>query len=530
MAAEAAAEPRRSELRAVFRARRFFGRHVLLNDDSAPAVDQDAAQLKALGYTSKFDRTMSKWENFSLGFTYLSPVVGVYTIFTSAFIAGGPPMWWTYILVGLGQLLVCLVFGEIVSQFPISGGLYPWARRLTGKRWAWMAGWIYGWALCCTMAGVATGVAPYLAQLFGLPATPIETTTIALVLIALTTFLNLSGTRLLARVAMFGFICELVGAIVVGGYLLLFARHQPLHVLIDTSFVHTDGHYLPAFLASSLAAMFCYYGFEACGDVAEETPDASRMIPKAMRMTIYIGGAAATWVCLAFVLSIPDIGAVISGKDADPIVTLLRGAVGEAGFRAVIVIVLVSFISCLLSLQAAASRLVYAYARDQMIFGSKYLSRMSPGHHVPATALVVMGTIPAVIALSALWLQDAIATIISFAALGIYLSFQMIVLAALIARTKGWRPSGPYTLRNWGWLVNVLALAYGLSAIVNILWPRSPNEPWWVNYGMLVTTIGIVVLGGLYMVLAKPYERGHAPAGDAHLLGLGDPWLNVEAE
>jgi amino acid transporter len=489
-----------------------------VNDNSGNAVDQDAAQLRALGYVSHFDRTMSKWENFSLGFTYLSPVVGVYTIFASAFIAGGPPMWWTYLLVGLGQLMVCLVFGEIVSQFPISGGLYPWARRLMGKRWAWMAGWVYAWALCCTMAGVATGVAPFLAQLFGVASTPLATTLIALILLAMTTLLNLSGTRLLARVAMFGFVCELVGAIVVGGYLLLFARHQPLQVLVDTSFVHTEGHYWPAFLASSLAAMFCYYGFEACGDVAEETPDASRMIPKAMHMTIYIGGAAASWICLAFVLSIADINAVISGKDTDPIVTLLRAAMGETGFRAVIVVVLVSFISCLLSLQAAASRLVFAYARDQMIFGSKYLSRMSPHSHVPATALVVMGTIPAVIALSALWLQDAIATIISFAALGIYVSFQMIVLAALLARIKGWRPAGPYTLRGWGWRVNVLALLYGVSAIVNILWPRTPNEPWWVNYGMLVTTVGIVVLGGLYMAIAKPYERGNAPAGDAHRL------------
>ena len=137
-------------------------------------------------------------------------------------------MWWNYIFVGSGQLMVCLVFGEIVSQFPISGGLYPWARRLVGKRWAWMAGWVYGWALCCTMAGVATGVAPFLAQLFGLEGTPLATTAIALILIGITTVLNLSGTRLLARVAMFGFICELVGAIVVGGYLLLFARHQPL--------------------------------------------------------------------------------------------------------------------------------------------------------------------------------------------------------------------------------------------------------------------------------------------------------------
>src|ERR1700682_1524891 len=404
---------------------------------------------------------MSKWENFSLGFTYLSPVVGVYTLFATSFAAGGPPMWWTYILVGLGQLMVCLVFGEIVSQFPISGGLDPWARRLMGKRWAWMAGWVYAWALCCTMAGVATGVAPFLAQLFGVDSTPIATTIIALVLIVITTLLNLSGTRLLARVAMFGFVCELVGAIVVGVYLLLFARHQPLKVLIDTTIVHADGSYWPAFLASSLAAMFCYYGFEACGDVAEETPDASRMIPKAMRMTIYIGGAAASWICLAFVLSIQDIGAVISGQDADPIVTLLRAAMGETGFRAVIAVVLVSFISCLLSLQAAASRLLFAYARDEMIVGSQYLKKLSEGRHVPANALLVAGAIPALIALSALWLQDAVATIISFAAIGIYIAFQMIVLAALIARAKGWRPAGPFTLGAWAWPGNVIAFVYG---------------------------------------------------------------------
>ncbi len=482
-------------------------------------IDQDAETLRALGYESKFDRTMSKWENFSLGFTYLSPVVGVYTVFATSFVAGGPPMWWTYLLVGLGQLFVCLVFGEVVSQFPISGGLYPWARRLMGKRWAWMAGWVYAWALCCTMAGVATGAAPFLAQLFGSEGTPLVTTAIALVLILVSTALNLSGTRLLARVAMFGFLCELVGAIVVGGYLLLFARHQPLKVLLDTTIAAPNGNYAPAFLASALAAMFCYYGFEACGDVAEETPDASRMIPKAMRMTIYIGGAAATWVCLAFVLSINDLGAVMSGTDKDPIVTLLRAAMGEAGFRAVIAVVLVSFVSCLLSLQAAASRLIYAYARDQMIFGSGFLSRMSQGHHVPANALIVMGAIPAVIALSALWLTDAIATIISFAAVGIYISFQMIVLAALSARSKGWRPTGPFTLGGWGYLVNLLALAYGLGAIVNILWPRgAATDPWYTDWGMLVVTIGVIALGGIYMLIARPYERGNAPAGDAHLL------------
>ncbi len=57
-------------------------------------AERDSAQLEALGYDSKFDRSMSMWANFSLGFTYLSPVVGVYTLFAIAFAAGGPAMFW----------------------------------------------------------------------------------------------------------------------------------------------------------------------------------------------------------------------------------------------------------------------------------------------------------------------------------------------------------------------------------------------------------------------------------------------------
>lgn len=487
------------------------------------ATDQDAEQLRALGYVSHFDRSMSIWENFALGFTYLSPVVGVYTIFATTFAAGGPPMWWTYLLVGVGQLLVCLVFGEVVSQFPISGGIYPWARRLLGKRWAWMAGWIYGWALFVTLAAIATGAAPFLAELLGIAGTPVQQTVIAVLLLVLVTLLNLSGTRLLARVAMFGFICELLGAIAVGSYLLIFARHQPLSALLDTQSLHISGGYLPAFLASALGAMFCYYGFEACGDVAEETPDASRTIPKSMRLTIYVGGVAALWVCLALVLAVPDVQAVLSGRDKDPVVTILRTAMGETGLRAVIAIVTVSFVSALLSLQAAASRLLFAYARDHMVLGSEHLRHLSPGRHIPAKALIVSGAIPAVISVSALWLQNAIATIISFASVGIYLAFQMIVVAALVARARGWKPGGAFSLQEWGWPVNLLALAYGLAAIINMSWPRSPNDPWFSNYGVMVTSVGIIALGLVYMLAARPYDRGQAPAGDAHRLNSTEP-------
>ena len=337
-------------------------------------------------------------------------------------------------------------------------------------------------------------------------------------MIALATVCNVSGTRLLARVAMFGFVCELIGAIAVGAWLLLFHRHHPFSALFDSFGVSHGGSYLPAFLASALAAMFCYYGFEACGDVAEETPDASRMIPKAMRMTIYVGGAAAMLVCLALILAVPDMRSVLAGKDPDPVASVLRAAGGELGFRAVIVVVLVSFISCLISIQAAASRLLFAYARDEMIAGSQFFSRISPRTHVPVAALLTAALLAATIALCGLWLQNAVSTIISFASAGIYLAFQMVVLAALVARARGWQPAGPFTLGRWGWPVNVVALGYGVFAIIDMVWPRNPQDPWYSNYGMIVTTAGVIALGALYMVAARPYDRGQAPAGDAPLL------------
>ncbi len=491
-----------------------------MNDRENVAADFDSEQLARLGYTSQFDRTMSKRENFSLGFTYLSPVVGVYSVFALAIGAGGPPMWWNYLFVGLGQLLVCLIFGEVVSQFPISGGLYPWARRLVGKRWAWLAGWIYAWALCATVSAVAAGGSPFVAALIGTDFGPGTQVAVSIAMIALVTALNLSGTRLLARVAMFGFICELIGALVVGGFLLLFARHQPLSILLDTQGLSVGGSYWPAFVASAVGSMFCYYGFEACGDVAEETPNAAREIPRAMRMTIYVGGGSAMFVCLALLLAIPDLPGVMAGKVSDPVAATLIAAVGMTGFRAIIAVVLVSFLSCLLSLQAAASRLLFAYGRDQMIIGSGYLVRISPRHHVPVNAVLVTALVPALVSVTGLWLKDAIATIISFAAAGIYIAFQMLVLGALIARVRGWRPAGVFRLGRWALPVNIAALLFGVGAITDMMWPRAPQDPWYSNYGMLAGTAAIVLSGIVYMLVGHPYDRGQAPAGDAHLLHL----------
>jgi amino acid transporter len=477
--------------------------------------DSDAEQLRALGYTAKFERSMSLWENFALGFTYLSPVVGVYSVFGLGMSAGGPPMFWWYFLAALGQFVVCLSFCEIVSQFPISGGLYPWARRLVGKRWAWMAGWIYGWALFTSIAAVAAGATPFIAPLLGFEATPGNTALLAVAIVALSTLINLGGTKILARVAMFGFVCEILGAVAVGTDLLIFQRHQSPAVLFHDFGAAHGGSYFPAFLAASVVGLFTCYGFEACADVAEETPNPGMAIPKAMRSTIYVGMAASAFVCLALILAVPDIARVVDGTVSNPIELILRGAFGASGSKAVVAVVMVSFISCILSLQAAASRLVHAYARDRMVAGSVWLDSLSPRTHVPTRALALSGLIAAVILVLGMFFQNAVATIVSFAVIGIYAAFQMIVAGALFARLRGWQPTGYFRLGRWGMVVNAAGLVWGIGAIVNMVWPRTPDQPWFLNYAMLLTALIVAGAGALYMVVLRPYDHGNSPAGDA---------------
>ncbi|MET9497928.1 amino acid permease [Streptomyces sp. NPDC006552] len=474
--------------------------------DGAASADESA---------SEFRKDMGPWANFALGFTYLSPVVSTYTLFGTALASGGPPMIWAFVMAGCGQFLVALVFGEVVAQYPVAGGVYPWARRLWGKRWAWMTGWIYLWALLVTITSVAYGAGPYIAMLLGFRPTVHTTVLCTVALIVIAVLINYAGTKALSWAALIGFGAELIGALVVGIILLVTHRFHGLGVLFDDYGTAGDGSYLPVFLGAAIIGFYQYYGFEACGDVAEEVKHPGTVIPKAMRRTIYVGGAAATFTCLTLLLAVTDYRAVISGDDPDPVVRILFDALGEAGARIVMGVVLISFLSCTISLQAAAGRLIYSYARDEMIIGHRLLRRFSPSRAVPQYALLVSAVVPALIAVGSLISADALTKIVSFAILGIYTAFQMVVLAALRARLKGWRPSGEYRLGRWGLLVNAGALAYGIFAIVNIAWPRTPEAAWFDNWIVLLSGGVVVAVGLLYMVTTHHYGRSDAPADDA---------------
>jgi amino acid transporter len=471
----------------------------------APTMDgADERQLARLGYRQQLSRSLGLFSNFAVGFTYLSPVVGVYSLFAFGLATGGPAYIWTMVPVAFGQFMVVFTFSEIASQYPLAGGIYQWSKRLIGPRYAFISGWMYTAALLITVASVAYAANLFAAPLFGYELNDMTTILFAIGVIVVGGILNLLGIRRLAFLARAGVVVEIAGTLFLGAVLLLTERKQDLGVIFDGMGAGGES-YLPAFLAAALASVWIFYGFEACGDIAEEVHDPSRKVPRAMILTLAVGASVSFFVTLALILAVPDIGAVMSGADPDPIGSILAATFGDVGSKVALALVLFAFISCTIAIQGAAIRLVYSFARDGMVVGSRALSAVHPRWHMPPGAVAVAVAVPAVITLLP---SATVAKIITFATVGIYIGFQSVVLAAIVARSRGWRPSGSFSLGAWGPVVNVVALVYGVSAII-ILSINTPaaSDAFFDKWLVPISAVIVALLGFAYLFIVRPSEN-----------------------
>ena len=125
----------------------------------------DDDRLASLGYKPQLNRVLGSFANFSVAFTYLSPMVGIYSLFILGLGTGGPAYIWLNLIPIAGMLLVALVFGELASHYPVAGALYQYSKFSVGAGYGWFVGWFYGFALLVTVASVDTGVVSYVASL-----------------------------------------------------------------------------------------------------------------------------------------------------------------------------------------------------------------------------------------------------------------------------------------------------------------------------------------------------------------------------
>lgn len=476
--------------------------------DDVRQVEADSALLQQLGYKQELSRSLKFFANFGVAFTYLSPVVGFYALYAFGFQSGGPAFIWGVPIVVIGQLLVTLVFSELAGTFPLAGALYQWGRRLLGSTYGWFVGWIYGWALLVTITAVDYGGAPYVATALGISG-PSQTTLIGitLVMVLIQTLVNMVGVNRLKILINLGIAMEAVGTLGIG-IVLLFHAHQPLSILTTTQGVQGAGSYAPVFLGALLFSAFIFYGFESAADMAEEVVDPQRRVPKAMITALIVGGLTTMFAALAFMIATPDLALAMNGaKTPDVVDYILTSNLGPTASRIFLIVVDLAFLSCGAAVQAAATRVFYSYGRDKSIFGHRFLSHVSPKFKTPTNALWLSAIIALILSLSAKF--ESILT--SFAVVGIYLSFQLVVFAAMAARLKGFKPTGVFNLRGWFWPVSLIGFVYGVSMMVYMARPgNNASVPWYINYEIILATSAIIVLGIIAYAVHRANESKSA--------------------
>jgi len=257
----------------------------------------DGDRLAALGYHQELSRVLSLFDNFSVAFSYLSPMVGIYSVYVVGLGAGGPRYIWTIpIVVGL-MTLVALVFGELSSEYPLSGALYQYGKYNVGPRYGWFVGWIYGFALLATVASVDSGIVTYVADLMNIwfktdlnPANHVTIFVITGSVILLSAMLNSVGAKIMGRVARLGVYVETIGTFGVFIALAIHGFHQGFGFVFTTQGVQNVAHnpfgvnfggnwWTGAALVAVLANVYIFFGFESAGDISEETVDAARQVP-----------------------------------------------------------------------------------------------------------------------------------------------------------------------------------------------------------------------------------------------------------
>jgi urea carboxylase system permease len=502
----------------------------------------DSAHLAEFGYKQELHRTLGGFSSFAAGFSYISILTGMFQTSYLGFALAGSAFSWTWIFVFAGQMMVALQFAELSAHYPLAGSIYQWSKRVAGKDWAWHTGWMYLVAQIVTVPAVAIGwqvVLPAINsnfQLIGSSANSFDYLSsdyaknglvLGMIMIGLTTIINVAGVSVLSKINNVGVIAELIGATGLIFLFLIHANRGPQDVLTDTANTgasHGSLGYLGALLIGAIMPLYVMYGFDTAGSLAEETADPRRKAPRAVLQALTTAGAMGFLLIVFGAMAVSEAGKANLGSTGLSGIT--TDVLGSTWGKVFLADVAVAIFVCCLAIHAMSVRILFAMGRDNNLPGGSQLASVSGARRVPVVPAVLVGVIGFLILLLNIGNPKAFVIIISLGIIFMYVAYLGVTIPLLRQRMAGWPGNLPdageglFSLGRYAIITNVIAVVYGASMAINLGWPRDYyyGTAWYQKWGPAIFVPGALIVG---MILYYGYQRNQTEILPEHRADVG---------
>lgn len=416
---------------------------------------------------------------FGAAFLVLNAVIGAGIFALPGKIAASAGLFspWLFLVVGVLFLSVVLTFAELASYYEQTGGPVLYATDAFGPLAGFSTGWLIYLARMTAFAANANVMAIYLASLHDMFASDAARIAILALVTAGLTWANVRGVKDGVRTMTVLTVLKVVPLVLL---ILLGLQHVTGATLIPGGAFPTEG-----LGSTSLLLIYAYVGFETIGVTAGETSKPRRTIPVALVRTVLGTGILYFMIVLVFI-------SVIGAEDYSDatLVDVGRALAGPIGAIIVTLAAVFSIGGNLAGSMLAAPRLIFSLAENRLL--PQWFAHINEKHSTPDRAIIVMGAMALVLALSSNFVDLAIGSsvvrllgyIICIASLPVIRS-----KATPEARESAWRLPGGFTIP-----VVALVICFWLVA-------QSKGEDW-VKVSILLI-IGIV----LYLVEKWYYSR-----------------------
>jgi urea carboxylase system permease len=513
----------------------------------------DSSELAAFGYKQELERTLGGFSSFAAGYSLISVLTGIYQLFAFGFAFGGPAVWWTWPVVFGGQLAVALVFAELAGQYPLAGSVYQWSKRVTSPFTSWMSGWIILFGTMINVAAVAVGwqvILPQVSRAFEFVGGAADAGTyitpdgaknaiiLGLILVALTTVINIGGVRLMARINNFGVMAELIGATLLSILLLIHLHRSPAIILhsLGTGHGHSWGTF-GALLIGGIMSVYVMYGFDVASTLAEETNNPRRKAPPAIIRALCAAAFSGGLLLLAALMAVKSVHDPKIGLFGLPFI--VKQALGNTLGNIFLIDGAIAIGVCCLALHTAAIRMMFSMARDGGLPFGRHIAKVSGRGRTPILPALIVGLVAAFFLLLNLGNKSAFVALTSVSAVMFYVAYLCVTGPMLVRRIRGeWpRPDhGDYfSLGRWGILVNGIAVAYGSIVALDVAWPRravynAVGSPHWYFEGAAFVFTGVVVIvGALYYWMVQARRTPEIIAEHRVVVEMPEPQLGEVA-